>query len=142
MYVERQIRADGFTGYYADVEYNRKQNGEVKTIINENAKVIRITADLIVHSRGKFPNPRDNLIAVEVKKFNRPESEKNSDRSRLVAMTSDPNKNVWGWNGSHPEHVCGYSVGVFMEIDTSNKCVRLEFFKKGKFIDARILAFS
>src|ERR1700726_2335391 len=72
IYLERQLQADGFGGYYADVEYNRKQQGRVKTIINERLEVVQITPDLIVHTRGERLPPHDNLIAVEVKKAARP----------------------------------------------------------------------
>jgi hypothetical protein len=131
IYVERQLQAESITGYYADVEYNRKQQGRVKTIINEQLKVVQITPDLIVHSRGEMPPPSDNLIAVEAKKANRPGHEKDDNRARLQAMTRTPYEDVWPLDGSHPEHVCGYAVGVFMEIDISQRCLRLEFFKKG-----------
>lgn len=43
---------DEFKNYFADVEYNRKQNGEIKTILEGDFKVINITCDLILHSRG------------------------------------------------------------------------------------------
>ncbi|WOD20607.1 hypothetical protein [Paraburkholderia kirstenboschensis] len=131
LYLERQLQADGFCGYYADVEYNRKQQGQVKTIINEQLEVVQITPDIIVHTRGEKPPPHDNLIAVEVKKAARPEREKNDDRARLRAMTTTPYEGVWPWDGCHPEHVCGYAVGVFLEIDLKRRHLYLEFFKKG-----------
>ena len=131
IHLERQLEADGLGDYYADVEYNRKQQGQVKTIINEQLQVIQITPDLIVHSRGEKPPPHDNLIAVEVKKAARPEREKNDDRARLKAMTLMPYEGVWPWDGSHPEHVCGYAVGIFLEIDVKQRQMCLEFFKKG-----------
>ncbi|MDO8282470.1 MAG: hypothetical protein Q7U10_07590 [Thermodesulfovibrionia bacterium] len=115
-FMECQLQLEGVTGYYADIEYNRKQRGKVKTIINNDLQVVSITADLIVHSRGELPAPDDNLIAVEAKKASRPTREKEDDRARLIAMTSEPNNGVWNWEDGHPEHVCGYSVGIFMEI--------------------------
>lgn len=131
IYIERQLLADKITGYYADVEYNRKQLGQVKTIINNQLEVVQITPDLIVHSRGEMPPRHDNLIVIEAKKINRPEREKNDDRARLQAMTRTPFDGVWSWDGCHPEHVCGYAVGIFMEIDIKQRCLCLEFFKKG-----------
>ena len=76
LFVERQLEIDGVCGYYADTEYNRKQRGKVKTIINHELTVVSITADLIVHSRGELAPPHDNLIAVEAKKASRPAHEK------------------------------------------------------------------
>lgn len=141
IYLQQQLEADGFTGYYADVEYNRKQQGQVKTIINENLEVIQITPDLIAHTRGERPPPHDNLIAIEAKKSIRPEHEKNADRARLQAMTRVPFDGVWSWDGSHPEHVCGYAVGVYMEIDIDQRMLTLEFYKKGLLTKQKVRQF-
>ena len=131
-FLERQLEQEGVSGYYADVEYNRKQRGKVKTIINDDLRVVTITADLIVHSRGEIPAPNDNLIAVEAKKTSRPAHEKDDDTARLIAMTSEPHNGVWNWEDGHPEHVCGYSVGIFMEIRRERNEILLEYFKRGQ----------
>lgn len=141
IYLQRQLDADGFTGYYADVEYNRKQHGQVKTIIKESLEVVQITPDLIAHTRGEKPAPHDNLIAIEAKKSIRPEYEKNADRARLQAMTQTPFDGVWPWDGSHPEHVCGYAVGVYVEIDIEQRQLRLEFYKKGHMTKQKVRQF-
>ena len=138
-FIERQLEQEGVTGYYADVEYNRKQRGMVKTIINNEFQIVAITADLIVHSRGEKPFPHDNLIAVEAKKASRPTKEKAEDIYRLIAMTRKPLEDVWGWEVAHPEHVCGYSVGIFMEIFQKEQKVSLEYFKKGIKTKERLL---
>jgi hypothetical protein len=78
---EQLKEAYGLSAYYADVEYNRNQV-RVKTIIDDNRKEIVINCDLILHSRGEI-TARDNLIAIEIKKVNRPEEEKKDDRDRL-----------------------------------------------------------
>ncbi|MCH8618023.1 hypothetical protein [Undibacterium sp. TS12] len=132
LFIERQLEQEGVSGYYADVEYNRKQRDKVKTIINDQFQVVSITADLIVHSRGEILAPNDNLIAVEVKKSSRPAHEKDDDVARLIAMTRVPHDGVWAWEGGHPEHVCGYSVGVFMEIRRERHEILVEYFKLGK----------
>ncbi len=137
-FVERQLDNEGVAGYYADVEYNRKQRGKVKTVINRELKVVSITADLIVHSRGEIPAPHDNLIAVEAKKSSRPTHEKEDDRERLIAMTSEPHNGVWNYEDGHPEHVCGYAVGIFMEIRREQHQLLLEYFKHGEKIDERL----
>lgn len=75
LYIELEMERIGLQGYYADVEYNRKQNGAVKTIMDDEYQIIRINCDLILHSRGEIIQ-RDNLIAVEMKKIERPQYEK------------------------------------------------------------------
>ena len=44
-----------------------RNNGRVKTIYNNDLKVVTIICDLIVHSRGEIVE-KDNLIALEMKK--------------------------------------------------------------------------
>lgn len=134
IYLERQLQLDGVRGYYADIEYNRKQGGQIKTILGNDYEIIPITSDLIVHTRGEKAFPDDNFIAVEIKKSARPVRGKNDDRKRLMAMTSIPFRNVWGWEGTHPEHVCGYKLGVFVEVDISNREIRQEFFEDGRLV--------
>lgn len=79
-----QLEAHGFQGYFVDPEYNRKQNGEIKTILDEEYQVVTINCDLIVHTRGASVR-HDNLIAIEMKKSNRPVNDKNNDRRRQSA---------------------------------------------------------
>lgn len=141
IYLDRQIALDGLQGYYADAEYNRKQDNKVKTVINDKMQVIKITADLIVHTRGEKLPPDDNLIAVEMKKASQPERGKEDDRDRLRAMTKVPFEGVWPWEGGHPEHVCGYEVGIFADIDSTNRTLRLEFYKKGELTKRKEIAF-
>lgn len=130
------IRNDpSFAGYYTDVEYNRNQ-GRIKTLVQKDSgpelKVIRINCDLILHSRGGHPE-QDNLIAVEMKKSSRPEQEKESDRERLMALTSDSFDNIWAFDGhSLPEHVCRYVLGVYYEIDRPKKRIMVEYYQKGE----------
>jgi len=65
IYLEQLKPRLGIEGYYADTEYNRKQDGQIKTILDDEMEVVVINCDLIIHSRGeKAP---DNLIAVEMK---------------------------------------------------------------------------
>src|SRR3546814_15166515 len=54
----------GYDGYRADTEYNRKQGGQVKTILDETMQVVRHTCDLILHRPGRVVE-RDNLIDLE-----------------------------------------------------------------------------
>lgn len=142
LFIERQLDKEAVTGYYADVEYNRKQRGKVKTIINNDLAVVSITADLIVHSRGEIPAPNDNLIAIEAKKTSRPEHEKIDDKNRLIAMTREPYNGVWNWEDGHPEHVCGYKVGIFMEIRIEQKEIFIEYFKRGEKTKQKTINFA
>lgn len=125
----------GNNGYQVDIEYNRKQNGEIKTIINKEYKNIPITCDLIVHTRGK-KFAEDNFIAVEMKKSDRTDEEKNKDRYRLIALTKPKNsQEVWSSNGLvHPENVCGYLLGIYIELNLKNENVILEFYEQGRMV--------
>lgn len=122
----------GLEGYYCDIEYNRQQNGEVKTILDNEMHSVNITCDIIIHSRGENKK-QDNLLAVEMKKSNRPEFEKDSDKMRLRALTKDSYDNIWSNDGkTFPKHVCGYILGVYMEIDNLKRVCLVEFYEKGK----------
>ena len=72
-----------FEGYYADVEYNRMGNGNLKRYENSKHLPQYMVSDLLIQSRGE---PR-NLLAVEMKRstnyVNRQE-----DRERLEALVS------------------------------------------------------
>lgn len=117
--------------YYCDTEYNRKQNERVKTILDQNMEIVTINCDLIVHSRGEQMGA-DNLIAIEMKKSNRPEADKLSDKMRLRALTKASYDNIWSYDGkAHPEHVCGYQLGVYLEIDNGTKVYLVEGFISG-----------
>ncbi|MRS90492.1 hypothetical protein GJV04_10700 [Enterobacteriaceae bacterium RIT714] len=136
LYLELEAERERLIGYYADVEYNRKQNGEVKTILDGDYKVIRINCDLILHSRGEIIS-RDNLIAIEMKKVERPEVEKFNDINRLRAMTKKSYDNVWSFDGqTHPEHVCGYELGYFIEIDNVNNFYKVVKISSGEIINS------
>lgn len=127
--------------YYVDTEYNRKQDGRVKTLLNEEMIVVTITCDLIIHSRGQKLKD-DNLIALEMKKSSRPQSEKVSDQNRLRALTKDSYDGVWSADGkNHPEHVCGYKLGYYMEIDQVQQKCLLETYMHGEKINNWVVSF-
>jgi hypothetical protein len=122
-----QYRLDG---YYADPEYNRKQNGRIKTIVSGDTEVIRVTCDLILHSRGE--KGRDNLIAIEMAKPDKTLEQVQSDRLRLMALTKRSFDDIWSYDGVvNPEHVCGYLLGVFIMIDGTAGTATVEFFEEG-----------
>ena len=75
--IRQRDRYYNYKEYFLDVEYNRN-GGRVKNIINDDLRIITINCDLILHSRGQN-KWQDNLIALEMKKSNRLEKEKQSD---------------------------------------------------------------
>ncbi|WP_166333929.1 hypothetical protein [Sphingobacterium chungjuense] len=141
IYITEKLSKYGFTNYYADTEYNRKQGGEIKTIIDEDMEVIKIQSDLIVHTRGQIVQ-YDNLIAIEMKKSNRPDAEKVADRKRLRAMTKCREDDIWSYDGNtHPEHVCGYAVGIYIILNIPSETCTLEIYNRGQFIDSHQLSY-
>jgi hypothetical protein len=130
-------RLNRYRNYFVDVEYNRN-GGKVKTIINDDFKIVPINCDLILHSRGHH-KWQDNLIAIEMKKAARPETEKLDDRNRLIALTRLTD-GVWSADGvTLPEHVCGYVLGIYYEVDIKNMTVHIEFYSEGdKFAEEQI----
>jgi hypothetical protein len=131
IYLQQVAHQHGLASYFADTEYNRKQNGAVKTILDGQMKVIPINCDLLLHSRGQIV-AEDNLIAVEVKKRDSPKGEKEKDRDRLRALTRASYDDIWSNDGvTLPEHVCGYELGVFVELDRTKRVCRFEYYRKG-----------
>lgn len=129
----------GLDGYFADVEYNRN-HGRIKTIVDGNARVIPVTCDLILHSRGRLA--QDNLIAVEMKKYRRPDAEKTSDRERLEALTRRDFERIHSGDGlTDPEHVAGYILGVFLQADRQDRRCLAEYFQNGTRVDTRVFGF-
>lgn len=135
LHLYEAIKETIYKDYHVDVEYNRNIGSKLKTITKtihglEN-KVITINCDLIIHSRGHNVS-QDNLIAIEMKKAERPPGEKKSDRERLMALTKDSFDNVWLFDGKTlPEHVCRYKLGVFYEINYKLKEILIEYYVGG-----------
>lgn len=141
IYLEQRASEAGIKGYYADTEYNRKQGGRVKTILDADMEVVVIQSDLILHSRGASVG-EDNLIAIEMKKSVRPAKEKEDDRKRLRAMTKSSFDGVWSKDGStHPEHVCGYIMGLYVELDAAKRSALVEHYECGRMSSAKTIAF-
>jgi len=141
IYLQQVAQANGLEQYFADTEYNRKQNGAVKTILDGQMKVITVNCDLLLHSRGQVI-AEDNLIAVEVKKRDAPSGEKEKDRERLRALTKASYDDIWTSDGvTQPEHVCGYALGVFIELDRVNRICRFEYYRQGTLHEEAIRKF-
>jgi hypothetical protein len=131
-----------FSNYHTDIEYNRNFDGQIKTIIDNQSRVINITCDLIIHSRGEIPK-QDNLIAIEMKRDTHPNEEKDKDRIRLMALTKDKNDSLtYSVDGrALPQHVCGYLFGAFYEISTNNREIKIEYYKMGEIFNQETIKF-
>lgn len=133
--LEKLLDSNKIYDYFIDLEYNRN-NGNIKTIINEELTVIKIKCDFILHSRG-HNSRQDNLLALEMKKSYRSQEEKDADRRRLIALTKSTYDNdIWSYDGkTFPEHVCRYIIGIYYEIDWEKKKVLIEYYKCGQLIE-------
>lgn len=113
---DRNHKSDIFIHYFADVEYNRMGNGELKRYENSEHLPQYMVADLLIQSRGELRN----LLAVEMKRKGN-YVKRDKDRERLEALVS-----------SAPIHstlpcVYGTMVGAF--IIYSQKAVIVEFYE-------------
>lgn len=80
---DRNHNSDTFHHYFADVEYNRMGNGELKRFENSEHLPQYMVADLLIQSRGE-PH---NFLAVEMKRKSN-YVKRNKDRERLEALVS------------------------------------------------------
>ena len=84
-----------------------------------------------MHSRGQNVLC-DNLIALEMKKSTGRQVDKDSDRTRLECLTKSPEQDVWSYGGkASPEHVCGYGLGIYYEVNFTRGTIWVEYYKKG-----------
>ena len=136
-YLRDNMKKIGLEGYYADTEYDRNQN-MVKTIINNEMKIIEIECDLIVHSRGENVK-QDNLIAIEMKKSTNMQK-RNEDKERLKYMTKNTYYNEITYQ-ELPRHICRYALGIFYDINIEKQKVNLEYYENGKLCKEKVLKF-
>lgn len=138
LYIYEEMKQDyRLAKYYVDVEYNRNFYRS-KEIRNSLGKNVRITCDLIVHSRGNVLS-QDNLIAIEMKKVP-PMISSNieDDRERLMALTRPSYDQEWTFNGMDlPEFVCRFILGVFILIDYRNQTVLAQYYCRGELVNER-----
>lgn len=133
MALEDERIREGLKEYVVDTEYNRN-GGKVKTIIDHDAQIVTIRCDVIVHSRGRVL-PQDNLIAIEMKRASHSDGEKKKDRIRLQAMTKSSFDDVWSADGkTMPEHVCGYVLGYYLELNSAEEHFLVEQYGDGALI--------
>ena len=132
LHLRKALDDSVYGNYFVDIEYNRNEGGRLKTIVNGSETPVKITCDLIVHSRGGIVN-QDNLIAIEVKRSTHSQGEKDKDRLRLRCLTPDSYDDIWSYDGKTlPEHVCRYILGVYYELDSLSRKARIEYYAKGE----------
>ena len=73
-----------FTSYYADVEYNRMGNGDMKYYEDSLKRPKYMLSDLLIQSRGN----EGNLLAVELKKKGSTKKAIAKDRERLTSLVT------------------------------------------------------
>lgn len=73
-----------FTFYYADVEYNRMGNGDMKYYEDSLKRPKYTVSDLLIQSRGYG----GNLLAVELKKKGSTKKAIAKDRERLTSLVT------------------------------------------------------
>ncbi|MCM1260119.1 MAG: hypothetical protein NC182_04180 [Prevotella sp.] len=131
--ISKLLEGSQFSSYYSDVEYNRN-GGKVKTIRNEELKIIDVTCDLIIHSRGKLQ--KDNLIAIEMKKTTATKKQMDADRERLRCLTKQHCDDVYSYDGKLlPTHVCKYELGIFYILDINHQMITLELYANSQLVN-------
>lgn len=73
-----------FTSYYADVEYNRMGNGDMKFYEDSQKRPKYMVSDLLIQSRGY----EGNLLAVELKKKGATKVAIDNDIKRLESLVT------------------------------------------------------
>lgn len=105
-----------FHHYYADVEYNRMGNGDLKQYENSEKRPQYMVSDLLIQSRGC----ERNYLAVEMKRKGNYRNAK-EDRKRLASMVSSRPKNE--------EHRCVHDTIVGAFIVYGKDGVKIELFE-------------
>lgn len=77
-------RTSFFMSYYADVEYNRMGNGDMKYYEDSLKRPKYMVSDLLIQSRGY----EGNLLAVELKKKGSTKKAITKDRERLKSLVT------------------------------------------------------
>ena len=103
-----------FNEYYADVEYNRMGNGNLKQYENSEKRPQYMVSDLLIQSRGY----ERNYLAVEMKRKGNNRHVK-EDMDRLASMVSSSNQET--------ETRCVHDtmVGAFIVYDENEVSIQL-----------------
>jgi|ERR1700730_1944182 hypothetical protein len=134
IYIDHAKDRHGLKPYYVDVEYNRHGDRRKRILHPVTGEPINVVCDLLLHSRGELKD--DNLIAVEMKKTDGSDADKQSDRERLQSLTTASPE------GAEPDHVCGYKLGYYLEVDTRNASLLVEEYRAGNLTQGGTLAFA
>lgn len=113
---DRSNNSNYFYNYYADVEYNRMGNGDLKQYENSEHRPKYMVSDLLIQSRGY----ERNYLAVEMKRKGNYRNA-NDDRERLASMVSPAP------HGMHERCVHETLVGAFIVYGTDG--VKIELFE-------------
>lgn len=100
---DQDHKSDLFSGYFADVEYNRMGNGDMKHYANSQSLPKRMVSDLLIQSRGFEPN----YLAVEMKKKGKMKNAK-TDRERLKSLVRPSSRS------NRPDCVHDTLLGAFI----------------------------
>ncbi len=103
---------NAFKEYEVDCEYNKHIN-DIKTIDNK-----KIFPDIVIHKRK---NDEDNLIWIELKKYNSYKKSIDNDRERLTIVTKE-------------NFDFKYQYGVLIIINQNIDDCIIEYYKDGKLI--------
>ena len=106
-----------YKDYYADVEYNRKNDGTGKNWESHQKVPHPMVSDIIVHKRNAEPN----LMAIEMKRWDNYDKRK-EDRERLASVVSSPNL-------EERRNDCIYDTTLGVFIIYSPKAIRVEFYE-------------
>ena len=104
-----------YRDYFADVEYNRKNDGTGKHYDNNQKVSLTMVADLIVHKR----NAEDNLLALETKRWDN-YNKREEDRRRLKSVVSSP---------EIKKRDCVYNTTLGAFIIYSPQKIKVEFYE-------------
>ena len=114
---DRKHNAKFFECYYADVEYNRMGNGEMKKYENSEHRPQYMVSDLLIQSRGQ----ERNLLAVEMKRAGN-KKHVDDDKKRLESLVSSP-----GLQAISNQCVHDTLVGAFIEYAPNG--IKIDFFE-------------
>lgn len=81
---DAKSKTSQFTSYYADVEYNRMGNGDMKFYEDSQKRPRYMVSDLLIQSRGY----EGNLLAVELKKKGSTKKAIANDIQRLKSLVA------------------------------------------------------
>lgn len=102
---DRQNEGHVFSNYYADVEYNRMGNGDLKHYENSEHRPVYMVSDLLIQKRGYGRN----LLAVEMKRRGNHRGEA-ADKERLISLVSTAENENMAWRCVHDTLVGAFII--------------------------------